>query len=263
MNCPECGATLKGDEVVCPNCLTRLTAVQQAGQAPSATVYEASPGETALPGKKKKARMSRRTLRTILLAALGVAVVVMGTLIYVTRFRKDGNYYFREGEQAYYHQQYETALAAYLQAAELMPDQPLVQSRIGWCYYHLEQDAAAIPYLRRAVELDPQHSDAYLGLGKAYYYLRQYTESASYLQKAIELDPNLAEAYGYLGTVTFWQEDYETAISLLKQAVTLNPTDADSLEFLGRAYYELDRPDEALEPLRKALEMKPSDLQVQ
>lgn len=104
--CPECSEELRGDEVVCPNCLARLSPDAMIGAAAPAAVLSPLPpqrepavvGQPARPGYSRGASFSspqqsaggvpaaarpsaRRLVRAVTLFTAGVALLLIGVVI--------------------------------------------------------------------------------------------------------------------------------------------------------------------------------------
>ena len=259
MKCPECDIPLKGDELVCPNCLARLPA------RPSDEGPESLPAYTVSPDQPKPGIdvfLRRVPWRRLLLIGSLIAALFVAYMMWETFFHVRPEDYLDRGDDLYDQGHFESALAAYQRASEADPDMAAAYERAGWCYYQLQFDDAAVAQFRQAIAQEPDFAEAHLGLGQSLYYQRRYEEAEEALRRAIELAPGQAAGHAYLGSVYFLQQRYSDAIPPLQEAVALDPTDGDSLEFLGRAYYELGQTESALGPLSRAQKLKPRDTEV-
>ncbi|ABA88461.2 peptidase lipoprotein, M48 family, TPR domain-containing [Syntrophotalea carbinolica DSM 2380] len=88
------------------------------------------------------------------------------------------------------------AIATYLQAATVAPDQALILTGLGMAYLHARDVRAARPHLARAVQLDGNYYLSHLGLGLVYLELDDESAAISHLEKSMNLLPT--DRGGYL-----------------------------------------------------------------
>lgn len=87
------------------------------------------------------------------------------------------------------------AIATYLNAAALSPDQPLILTGLGMAYLKAEDPTTARQHLARAVQLEPAYYQSRLGLG--YIYLEQGRNEAAVeqLEQSLDLLPTAQGAF--------------------------------------------------------------------
>ncbi|OQY19933.1 MAG: hypothetical protein B6I35_11025 [Anaerolineaceae bacterium 4572_32.2] len=208
MKCPECDIPLKGDELVCPNCLARLPA------RPSDEGPESLPAYTVSPDQPKPGIdvfLRRVPWRRLLLIGSLIAALFVAYMMWETFFHVRPEDYLDRGDDLYDQGHFESALAAYQRASEADPDMAAAYERAGWCYYQLQFDDAAVAQFRQAIAQEPDFAEAHLGLGQSLYYQRRYEEAEEALRRAIELAPGQAAGHAYLGSVYFLQQRYSDA----------------------------------------------------
>lgn len=257
--CFHCGAALEGDELICPQCLSRLPTPNQVSQGSASPEYTASP---SLPKPGIGATLQQIPWRRLLLLISLLAALFVVYLMWETFFHVSAAAHLQRGQELYDQGHFEEALSAYRLASQAEPSLAEAHEGAGWCNYQIRQDDAAVAEFRQAIAAEPNRAGAHRGLGQALYYLGRYDEAEEALRRATELTPKQTAAHAYLGSVYFVQQRYNEAIPPLKEAVAQDPTDGDSLEFLGRAYFELGQTEAALGPLVRAQALKPRDKEV-
>lgn len=125
----------------------------------------------------------------------------------------------------------EDALAEYLRAEELDPDDVLLQCNIAAAQASLGQYREAEARLLRALQSDPKSADARENLGLVFFKKGLYPQAAEELRRATELDPERASAYFYLGEALNRMNDVDRALEALERSVELRPN--------ARAYYTM------------------------
>lgn len=276
--CPDCETPLTGDEVICPNCLTRLE--PQGDELdlviPKSISLDKEPA-LAMPdiemsaAEQAQLRLQffpwRKFLIGLAVAVFLGVVLVAGTVLtwFWLRPQHTGpttEEQLAQAEQLYQQQDYEAAAEAYQTLAQRYPDLAPAYSGLGWSHYQLTHDREAFNAFQAATKLNPNLVEAQLGLGQTAYYLNKPSESITALRKTIELNPEKARAYGYLGAAYFRQKMYTDAIAPLQDAVWRDPTDGESFSMLGRALLFTNQPADAVMPLERAVELLPGDKQL-
>ncbi|MDD2196719.1 MAG: tetratricopeptide repeat protein, partial [Bacteroidales bacterium] len=124
-----------------------------------------------------------------------VITLIISTHVFLASFgqtQQDVNNLYRDANAYFYFEDYEEALALYLNIYENFPDNQNIDYRIGICYLNISnQKTKAIPYLERAVE-NTSHRynessiketsaplEAYFYLGNAYYVANRLKEAKS------------------------------------------------------------------------------------
>lgn len=171
-----------------------------------------------------------------------------------------------ERQRAVYHLQigsghlakgnYPGALAEFIKAHELDPDNPLVHNQLGLGYFLRGRMELAEKHFREALGLNPKFTEARNNLGRTYIELKRYKEAISELKVAakdlIYSEPE--KTYANLGLAYFHLADYADAEKSFLQSLKLRRKNCLALSFYGRALYEQSAFDKAAESLDQAME---------
>ena len=149
------------------------------------------------------------------------------------------------------------AIAAYLKALEIQPNNFDANLNIATAYLELEEPGSALPYAQRAVQLNPKSGPAHANLGSVYSSLQRYQDAVNEYRQAleqVELSPpillNLANALGKI-------QRYDEMINTLNQVIKIQPS-AAAYERMGYAEFKLYKYDEALKCFRTSVEIDPN-----
>ena len=150
------------------------------------------------------------------------------------------------------------ALAAYIEAAKLNPDDVDVRIRIGDLLLRRNDRLSdALQIYEQILEDDPANARVRVAMGSIYERRRQWEAAADAYRAALHIDPNLVRARSNLGAVLFKQGDYAGSSRELRKAIELSPRDLRSHVFLGLSQNHLGRYDVALQGLKDALLIDP------
>ncbi|WP_019501403.1 tetratricopeptide repeat protein [Pseudanabaena sp. PCC 6802] len=124
-----------------------------------------------------------------------------------------GNIYSKTGRV-------EEAIASYLIALELDPNNPEPLLGLGNIEQASGKHEAAIAFYEKALQIQPDFASAYTCLGESLYYLNICDRAISNWQKALELDPEQVVARLSLAKVLLQNASLEEAFSCLEEAPT-------------------------------------------
>ena len=149
------------------------------------------------------------------------------------------------------------ALAEFIEAEKLDPDDPVVLNSLGLAYFYKKRfDLAEQSYLK-AIELKPDYSEARNNLGVNYLEMQRWdaaiTQFTVVLADLLFVDQDNARIN--LGLAYLGKGDYQQAYGTLRQAVAANPRSIDARVGLGRVYFSMGKSDLAVEEFRKAIEL--------
>ncbi len=165
------------------------------------------------------------------------------------------------------------ALEAARKAAELDPDSPRIQGRVGWVYYHAGRYDEAIDAYRGLIErFDDDHTSpntrdvmrqGRLILSHLHVLRDDYPGAERWLEEVLDEfpdDPGALNDLGYL-----WADQNKNlhrALEMIERAVAAEPDNAAFRDSLGWVYYRLGRYEEAVVELEKAagLEHEPDPI---
>jgi protein O-mannosyl-transferase len=157
---------------------------------------------------------------------------------------------------------YPEALAYYLEAVRLRPDNDEAQFGLGCTYGKLGDQVKAEAHYRTALALNPWQGKAANGLGVLLTARKEWDEARLLLERAIEAEPDFYEARNNLALLYSDTGRSQDALEQLRIAVQLKPRDDSAYVNLGSLYLRLKRPDDAERALRRALELNPTQAMV-
>ncbi len=139
-----------------------------------------------------------------------------------------GLFYYRAPDA-----RYDEAVAAWLKALKLAPDNVLLMKNLAAAYHMKGQDAEAANMLQQALVLDA-NAATWANLGTMRYFQGLYAESARAMEKAVNLAPKNYLYWGNLGDAYRWApglrtkagDAYSKAIALAREQLAANPNDA-------------------------------------
>jgi predicted Zn-dependent protease len=94
---------------------------------------------------------------------------------------------------------HEEALAAFQQAAQIAPDNPLINRDLAIFYFHLNRYAEAQPILQRLSQRYPQDDVVLYYLGRVCQERKQTDQALPLFEKVHQLNPAFSEVYYNLG----------------------------------------------------------------
>jgi tetratricopeptide (TPR) repeat protein len=206
-------------------------------------------------------------------------------------FTQAGNYYLRIGEDKFFMQDYEGAIAAYNTALEQNPDDPDILIKRGEAKSRLNDFTGAlkdmdralnintsqpVAYKKRAdvkfdmgnlndaladydeaIRLNPQYWEAYDRRGNAKLQTGDAGSALEDINRAIELKSDESTLYGNRALVKTLLKDYQGALEDCETAMGLNPRHAPYHKARGDIKLALGDTQSAIADYTKALEIKP------
>jgi Tfp pilus assembly protein PilF len=150
---------------------------------------------------------------------------------------------------------HELASASYQQAAEMYPDNPIVQNNFGLYLFEHGNFDEAIDRFSRAVEADETYFMGYTN--RAYVTLMQgnAVEAEVDFTRSLELNPQQPVAYRFRGEAHLRQSETAEAVADYRQVAELQPQSSDAHAELGFALLFAGEADEARAELEQALEL--------
>jgi tetratricopeptide (TPR) repeat protein len=115
--------------------------------------------------------------------------------------------YMIRGRVLYLNEQYEDAVAAYIQCIDIGGPNPFALNNLGLIYIHQEQYEEAIQVLREAVELREDIAYFHNNLGIAYENIEDYESAYKSYQEALRVDPGYDRAAANLDRIREKVED--------------------------------------------------------
>jgi tetratricopeptide (TPR) repeat protein len=163
----------------------------------------------------------------------------------------------QEGSELADSGEFEQALEAFLQANEIMPENPIIHLALAGTYEMLNQPEEAFAHLEQGLERDPENPALLRQYGR-YQCMRDNREACvNALEKAVELEPD--DATGHVWLALAYQQgaagDLDRALAQYRKALEQDPDLGGA--HMGLGYLFLRQPGQevlALESFRRALE---------
>lgn len=160
-------------------------------------------------------------------------------------------------EADYYHlnELPEVSIEKLKEAAEILPNEPVVQFALAEVYFTIADYQNAIQYYEALMTEGHEEIAGTLisvRLGNAYLMVGEYEEALGYLNEALTYkdDP---EVYYQLGLIYIQQEEYIKAIEPLNKAKTLDPSLSGVYLLLTEVYEQQNQLEKALEEIEEGL----------
>ncbi len=164
--------------------------------------------------------------------------------------------FYHLGVSNHFMDRFKAAIASYLKAANLRPDDPKTNMNLGLAFMALGQIDDALPYARRATELSPNSAAAWGNYALVLDSSGQHAEAEAAYRKSLDLDPTVAGVRLNYATNLIRQNRPKEAISLLEPLVK-EQRSVLGLRRLGDAYAAAGQPDRAVEQYQAALRLSP------
>ncbi len=235
-HCPHCAKEINTPSSLCPHCNLPLDKSLQMDLSPE------------FPRQRW-----RRLLRpqTIIIAVITVATI-LGLYGFFVIQQLSSDTYIANGDRLMAEGNNTAAAENYRQAAQLSPQNPEAQEKLGWAEYQLARDADALKHFRNALSLSPDRMMSLYGAGLSAYQLRDYETSSSYLSRVIEIAPGYVGAYEYLGLAEYRLGKYELAYEHLNRAWIYNPQNGTTIYYLARILAQRGQASLAIENFNQA-----------
>ena len=146
----------------------------------------------------------------------------------------------------------DAAIACYIRAKDLDPNEPGIHSNIGHLLIGQGKFHDAIPHLQRSLELNANFAPALINMGNALSEIGQPQQALPFLQQAVSLQDSGANRLSY-GTALLRAGQYQAAIGEFQEAISRTPQLAEAHNNVGVALINLKRHDEAIPWLESAL----------
>ncbi len=161
---------------------------------------------------------------------------------------------------------YDGAIAALEQAAEVAPYDPTIFASLGWAHMNkaFAQESgseaqsaayqAAETHFQQALDQNDRFVSAITGLGWTQCALGSYDDALDTLQRSLSIKDDQADAHFGLGWTYYNMERYADAEAGFRRAIDLAPNDGGNYYWLGLSLEQLGRVDEARNAYRTAVE---------
>src|SRR5688572_11036802 len=122
------------------------------------------------------------------------AFVIIMLLFIGTAYAQDPKLFVAKADKLLSRNDYENALPLYMQAMEILPDDALINFKVGLCHLHSEKKTKSVQYLEKAYSINPKVDlDIEYHLGLAYQYDHQYGKAMDFFQQFKTKNKRLAD----------------------------------------------------------------------
>jgi Flp pilus assembly protein TadD len=167
--------------------------------------------------------MRTRTLALVAAAALAATAVVAADLPAANQSAKSLDT-VQKADLLAARQDWDGAIAVYLEAIDATPKDPVLRNRLGMCYQRKGDEKNARAAYRKAIDLKKDYAEAWNNLGTIEHERGKYKKATSAYAKAIKLNPQKPVFYKNLGTAWLARNDVEKALEAWNEAFRLDPT---------------------------------------
>jgi tetratricopeptide (TPR) repeat protein len=175
----------------------------------------------------------------------------------IDNFTQAGNYYLRIGEDKFFMQDYEGAIAAYNIALEQNPNDSDILIKRGEAKAQLKNYQGALEDIGKALSINSRQPVAYKKRGDVKFDMDNLKDAMADYDEAIRLNPRYWEAYDRRGNTKLRSGDASGALQDINSAIDLKSN--DSTLFRNRALVKSALKDYrgALQDCEAAIELDP------
>jgi len=124
---------------------------------------------------------------------------------------------------------YEDALADYMEYVDLAEKEWQILLFIGECYERLEDFDEAILYYKQSLEMNHENFEALTGIGICLLEQEKYQESLEYIKEAIILNNEASDVWVYYAEGLTGIDDNQGALKAYMRSIELDPEQPDTL----------------------------------
>ncbi len=160
-----------------------------------------------------------------------------------------------------YAYEYDSNYVASLEAIKNYYDEEsyLLNARMGWLYYLVNEYDKSLEYYQRAIKLMPYALEARIGYAYPLGALGNWNAVIENYNKILEIDPQHSLINYRLGLIYYNQGRYSEAFPYVERVANLYPLDYYSVVLLGWIQLKMGRMREARILFEKALQLRPGD----
>ncbi len=150
---------------------------------------------------------------------------------------------------------YPMALAEFLKAEELSPNDPAIQNNLGLTYFMREKYDFSEKHFRRALSLEPKFTDARNNLARLLIEKNRHAEAEKELKTVLNdlTYTGVEKAYINLGLSQFNQKKFDLAKKSFLKAAEQQRESCVANNYYGRSLFELQDYKRALPALERAI----------
>ena len=169
----------------------------------------------------------------------------------------DGDTYYKLGRALAQQDNFEIAVKCYRQAIRIKPNDVEIHFQLANALKHLEKNEEAIDAYLNVIALQPMHPQAYNNMAVAEHALGRYDDAVMHYQKALEIDSNAADIHSNLGKVYKDMDLPEKAAACYRKAIEFKPDFTEAHIELGNVLYAQCKLKEAISAYDKSVMISP------
>ncbi len=166
--------------------------------------------------------------------------------------------YLADAEDRLANADYDGAVSAYVEMAQLEPDNAMPLVELSGLYLLLQDLPRAYQYAQRAYELEPEDPRAITAFAHASDWVGEYEASLNLALDALEIDPEHADALAVLAEVYTDVGNWDVAQDYLDQAFELEPNNILALRNQAYLYERRGDYETAVSAYNRAIELAPT-----
>jgi Flp pilus assembly protein TadD len=151
----------------------------------------------------------------------------------------------------------EEAIAHYVEALRIKPDDVEALNNLGAVYRAAGRNAEAVDQFQQALRLGPDSAGAHFNLGEALAATGRIDAAIEQFSRAVQLRPDDAAAHLSLATVLAQSGRFDAAVPEFNEALRLKPDSPEALNNLGQALAAMNRIPESIARLQEAVRLRP------
>lgn len=176
---------------------------------------------------------------------LAATTFVLLLLLFPVKQAKGWAIEFGQGQTAFDHRDYKTAIIHFEKYVAHTPDNPNVHAVLGYAYHSDNRVDDAVREYQRALALKPDMPWVQLTLANIYAYQKKSQEAVTLYQKCMGRTKPRAVDYRFYAAALYDLRDYTTAETELQQSLALDAKDPAAHDLLADIYDKLGKTREA------------------
>jgi tetratricopeptide (TPR) repeat protein len=168
-----------------------------------------------------------------------------------------------EANELYHQENYDQALAKYVEILEENPGLYQIHANVGNVYKRQGKLEEALAEYQLVLDEDPSHGVASVNIGDVLVKQGKFDEAIPYFEQALESSPDDETLPFNVGELCFSNGQIEKAIVFFQKAAEIKPDWPEPYLKAGYAYLNLGKLDEAAVQLKKLIEVAPDSQEAQ
>ena len=168
-----------------------------------------------------------------------------------------------EANELYRQENYDGALAMYLEILEDSPTLYQIHANVGNVYKRQDKLEEALAEYQIVLDEDPSHGLALVNIGDVLVKQGKFEEAVPYFEQAVELSPEDETLPYNVAELCFNSGQTQKAIDFYQKAAEIKPDWSEPYLKAAYAYLNLGKLDEAAVQLKKVIEVAPDSQEAQ